>query len=435
MKNRFAQSLLLLLITLVFNPLFSQNAVDTYYQEGDLVYEDHIYKAGIRTVRLYPIGSELSMPIIKLGGGGRLLLEFDDLYEDYVDYSYRIVHCDANWQPSALMPAQYLSNFQDFIINQFEYSTNALLPYTNYQLTIPNDQVQLTKSGNYLLVVYANGDKDDLVLSRRFMIYEDFVSAGGVVKRSSLVDNFDTHQEIDFTLNHPNYTIQNPFQDLQVVLMQNQRWDNAIRNLKPLFVQNNQLTYNYDRENNFSGINEFRFFDIKNLLTLTQNIRRVNRDSVYTVYMKTDLPKTIEPYEVWPDINGNYTIRRLDAGNSSSEADYAYVDFILDYPNPVETGDVYLFGKFTDWKLLPEYKLTYDYVRSAYRVKALMKQGFYNYSYALSKDGKYSADLSLMEGDHWETENDYQLLIYNREVGIRYDRLVGFGTLTSQDLY
>lgn len=416
-------------------PISAQNAVDEYYKQGPLVYEDHVYKSGIRTVRLYPIGSEFRMPIIRLNSMERLQLEFDDLFEDYVDYSYRIVHCDANWTPSALMPAQYLSNFQDFILTQFEYSTNALIPYTNYRLSIPNEQVRLTKSGNYLLIIYANGNKEDLVLSRRFMLYEDVVSVGGVVRRSSVVDNYDTHQEIDFTLSHPNYVIQNPFRDLQVVVMQNQRYDNVIKNLKPRFVQNNQLDYNYDRENNFAGINEFRFFDTKNLLTLTQNIRRVNRDSVYTVFMKTDEPKTITRYTVWDDLNGQYVIRRLDATNSNTEADYAYVDFILDYPIPSEEGDIYLFGKFTDWKLLPEYKLQYDYDRSAYRTKILLKQGYYNYVYALSKDGSFSADLSLMEGDHWETENDYQVLIYNREVGIRYDRLVGFGTLSSQDLY
>ncbi len=415
--------------------MLGQNAVDEYYKQGPLVYEDHVYKSGIRTVRLYPIGSEFKMPIIRLNGGERLQLEFDDLFEDYVDYSYRIVHCDANWTPSALMPAQYLSNFQDFILTQFEYSINTLIPYTNYRLTIPNEQVRLTKSGNYLLVIYANGDKEDLVLSRRFMLYEDFISVGGVIERSSVVDNYDTHQEVDFTLSHPNYTIQNPFRDLQVVVMQNQRYDNAIKNLKPRFVQNNQLNYNYDRENNFAGINEFRFFDIKNLLTLTQNVRRINRDSVFTVFMKNDEPKTIERYTVWDDLNGQYVIRRLDATNSNTEADYAYVDFLLQYPIPNEEGDIYLFGKFTDWKLLPEYKLQYDYVRNAYRTKVLLKQGYYNYVYALSKDGSFSADLSLMEGDHWETENDYQILIYNREVGIRYDRLVGFGTLSSQDLY
>lgn len=415
--------------------LSAQNALDEYYLEGDLVYEDHIYKSGIRTVRLFPVGSELEMPIIKLNSGEQLKLEFDDLYEDYVNYNYRIIHCDANWQPSALMPAQYLSNFQDFIINQFEYSVNALIPYTNYSLTLPNEKVQLTKSGNYLLVVFANADKNDLIFSKRFMVYEDFVVPGGVVKRSSLTDKYDTHQEVDFTLHHPNYTIQNPFRDLQVVLMQNQRWDNAITQLKPQFVQNNALVYNYDKENNFGGINEFRFFDFKNTLTTTLNVSRIVRDSVFTVFLKPDINKALRGYTVWEDLNGYYVIRRLDATKNSSEADYCYVDFFLESAAPLSQGDVYVFGKFTDFKLLPEYKMKYDYTRNGYRLKALLKQGYYNYAYAMSKNGAYEADLSTIEGDHWETENDYQILIYNREVGIRYDRLVGYGTLSSQDLY
>jgi hypothetical protein len=415
--------------------LCAQNALDEYYLEGDLVYEDHIYKAGIRTVRLFPIGQELDMPIIRLNSGEQLHLEFDDLYEDFVNYSYRIIHCDANWKPSAIMPAQYLSNFQDFILNSFEYSTNALIPYTNYKLTFPNEQVQLTKSGNYLLVVYANGDKNDLVFSKRFMVYEDLVAPGGVVKRSSLTQNYDTHQEIDFTLNHPNYHIQNPFRDLTVILMQNQRWDNAIAELKPQFVQNTALVYNYDRENNFPGTNEYRFFDFKNTQTTTLNISRITRDSVYTAFLKTDLSKAIARYTVWEDINGQYVIRRLDATNSSSEADYCYVDFFLQSEAPLENGDVYVYGKFTDFKLLPEYKMRYDYTRGGYRLRTLLKQGYYNYAYATNAPGAYEADLSTFEGDHWETENQYQILVYNREVGLRYDRLVGYVVLSSEDLY
>ncbi len=423
-------SLLLLLLT--GSRMIAQE--NQYYNEDRLRYEDFIYQPGIFTVKFHPLNNDQGMPIIKLNSGERLILRFDDLYEDFVDYSYTIIHCNHDWTPSNILKAQYLSSYQDYYLTNYEYSTNALIPYTHYDLVIPNNNMRFTKSGNYILKVYRDDDPDKLVLTRRFMVFEDRVGIGGQVRRATQVDKRDTHQEIDFTINHSNYHIQNPFQDLHVTIMQNQRWDNPITNLKPQFVQNAQLLYNYDDENTFHGINEFRFFDIKNLQVLTQNVRRISQDSVYTAYLATDQERSITRYAVYFDINGHYVVRRLDAGNSETEADYAYVDFILDYPAPLQDGDIYIFGKFSDWKLLPQYRMQYDYVRNAYRGKFLLKQGYYNYMYALQENNG-QLDVEAIEGSHWETENTYQILVYNREVGLRYDRLVGFNELSSEDLY
>ena len=172
----------------------------------------------------------------------------------------------------------------------------------------------------------------------------------------------------------------------------------------------------------------------KNLQALSQNVRRVNQDSLYHAFIRAEAPRLISKYAVQFDINGQYVVRRLDAGDSDLEADYVDVNFLLKHPEPYREGDVYIFGKFSDWQLLPEYKLKYDYARGAYLGNFRLKQGFYNYSYALAMDsGKIN--LETVEGSHWETENDYQILIYNREVGSRYDRLIGIGELSSEDLY
>ena len=294
-------------LKLVFLSLISLllNAQNNYYEEDRLRYEDFIYQPGIKTVQFHPAGDDLAMPVIKLFSGEQLLLSFDDLYEDYAEYSYTIIHCNADWTPSNLLQSEYLSNFQDYYLSEYEYSINALIPYTNYRLTIPNSNMRFTKSGNYLLKIYRDNDPDKLVITRRFMVYEDRVTIGAQVRRATQVENKNTHQEIDFTINHTNYTIQNPFQDLNVVLMQDQRWDNPITTLKPQFVQNTQLIYQYDDINTFHGINEFRWFDIKNLQVLTQNVRKIDRDSVYTAYLATDEPRTISRYTVYFDINGH----------------------------------------------------------------------------------------------------------------------------------
>jgi hypothetical protein len=424
---------------LVFGLLFSVNGhaqyvLDEYYNQKDMLYEDHVYKEGIKTVRLHPINDEMAMPIINLNGGV-LRLSFDDLYADFMNLSYTIIHCNADWTPSGLLTQEYIANLQDGYIQNYEYSLNTLFSYTHYNLDIPNGNMRLLKSGNYIVKVYASNDPTDLVLTKRFMVYEDIVTAGGQVYRPTVVDYFNTGQEVRFTISHPNYEIPNPFTDLKVHVMQNQRWDNAITNLKPQFLQNNQLVYNYNRETTFSGDNEFRFFDIKNMRTLTLNMRRVDIDSVFTVYLKDDASREIVRYSTYPDINGQFVVRRLDATNSASEADYVYVDFQLRYPEPLSEGDVYVFGKFSDWKLLPEYRLTYDRYRKAYHSKLLLKQGYYNFMYAVYDGNNKAADVTKVEGSHWETENTYQILVYNREIGQRYDRLIGFGEISSADLY
>lgn len=429
------QKLLLFFTLLAAQQLFAQTAYDEYYTEDRLRYEDYIYQEGIFSIKFHPNDDNLAMPAIPLYGSKTLLLSFDDLYEDYVNYSYTIVHCNADWTPSNLLPQEYLSNFTDYYLEEYEYSLNALVPYTHYNLQIPNSNTRFTKSGNYLLIIYRDDDKNNRVLTRRFFVYEDVASVGAQVKRATQVEKMNTHQEIDFTINHTNYTIQNPFQDLQVHIYQNQRWDNVLTTLKPQFVQNQSLVYNYDDINTFSGGNEFRFFDIKNLQVLTQNVARTTRDSLWYVYLKAQAPKPISKYAVFFDINGQFVVRRLDADNSDTEADYAYVDFYLDAPMPYADGDVYIFGKITDWKLLPQFKLQYDYNRKAYKGQILLKQGYYNYMFATLKDGNSKINTRIFEGEHWETENTYQFFIYNREVGQRYDRLIGYSTATSEDLY
>lgn len=412
--------------------LSAQN--DPYYEEPQMRYDDFVYQEGITAVRFNPQSDRLALPVIKLYSGDRLELSFDDLFEDFANYNYTVIHCDADWQPSGLMKSDYLQNFQDYYITTYEYSLNTFVPYTNYKLTLPNADLNFSKSGNYILKVYRDDDEEQLVLTRKFMVYEPLVSASGKVKRATKVEKMITHQEIDFVINHAGYQIQEPFRDLKVVILQNQRWDNALTTLKPQFVQNGQLTYNYDDENTFEGLNEFRTFDTKNLRTLSQNIRRITQDSIFHAYLLTEAPRMLSKYSVLFDINGQFVIRRLDATDSDLESDYVDVHFLLKYPEPITNGDLYIFGKFSDWKLLPQYKLKYNYARGAYLGNFMLKQGYYNYTYAVQQDnGKTNID--LIEGSHWETENQYQILIYNREVGSRYDRLIGMNELSSEDLY
>lgn len=441
--NGFYQQLmnvriLLLLIGahLAKGPLHAQYVEDAFYQDGPLRYSDHVYQQGLRSVQLAPVGSDRGFPIIALNSGEQLLFTFDDLYEEYVEYSYTVIHCDANWKPSDLLSSQYLANLTNDYINDYTYSINALVPYTHYRLTLPNEKINFTKSGNYLLLVYRDGDQSKPVITRRFMVYEELVNIGATVKRPTAVSLMNTHQEIDFNIYHPNYNIQNPYQDLTVHVLQNHRYDNAIMDLKPRFIQQGELVYNYDQENTFAGTNEFRFFDTKNLQSLTQNVREIKRTDKFEVYLTREEPRTSSAYSTWPDIDGQYAVRRLGAVNSATTADYALVSFYLRRPEGPLPRPVYVFGELSTWKLRPEFRMQWDEEARAYRLQAYLKQGYYNYMYAQLPDKpSHGANLKPLEGSYWETQNTYQILVYNRELGARYDRLIGYGAFNSQDLF
>jgi hypothetical protein len=78
----------------------------------------------------------------------------------------------------------------------------------------------------------------------------------------------------------------------------------------------------------------------------------------------------------------------------------------------------------TDWKMLPEYRLSFDERAGAFLAKVYLKQGYYNYGYAIPDD-RGKPDFSFLEGNWYATENQYTLLTYFRPRGGQYDQLVG----------
>ena len=91
----------------------------------------------------------------------------------------------------------------------------------------------------------------------------------------------------------------------------------------------------------------------------------------------------------------------------------------------------------TDWKLKEEFRMVYNNRINGYICKALLKQGYYEYEYVLSPNKK-SRDKPLYthtetEGDWYETENQYTILIYYHPLGERYDQLIGYYLLNSNE--
>jgi hypothetical protein len=354
-------------------------------------------------------------------------LSFDDLDGDLKHYKYTIIHCEADWTTSEnLHVSDYIDGFREDNIEDFAYSFNTTVHYTHYSLDFPSRDLKPKISGNYLMVVFLD-DPSNIVLTWRFMIMEASpIGITGNVHQASAMATHFTHQEVDFSIQMNGMKILDPTREIKVVITQNDRWDNAIRNLKPRFVRTESMDYDYDNENAFPGGNEFRAFDTKSLIAQSERIRHIDYDSGgYEVYLLDDARRTFKNYTSDKEINGRKLIKNEEyAQNSDIEADYAWVYFSLPMESIPSGGQLYILGSLTDWQLDDNNRMSYDYPNKRYYKKLYLKQGYYNYLYVFQDSKTKRSDLGLIEGNHWETENEYTVWVYYHENGGLYDRLI-----------
>lgn len=450
MRNKFNFCLLLLILFFIISDVWAQKSkkaslwkslntatnVDTvsddYYGSNSIRYEDYVYKKNIKTVQLRDESFELTKAILNLGSVEKLKLSFDDLDADLKNYSYTLIHCNYNWEPSDLMPNEYIDGFLDNSINDYRYSFNTLQKYTHYNVSFPNNSMRITKTGNYILKVYQDNNPESIVITRRFMVFQNKIAIESNVFAASIIEDRLFKHEIDFKINYAGYQINNPYNDLKIVLTQNNRWDNAKTNLKPIFVKDQELVYDYDEQNVFAGGNEFRFFDIRSIRYHSERIYGVKTDSAGNhVELYKDEKRSFKRYYSQSDMNGDFLIKVQEGSNSEVEADYCYVTFFLPYDTPLTEGNLYVFGAYNAWKYNTENLLHYNAARFGYECTLYLKQGYYNYEYVFLKDGEVAADETLIEGMHYDTENDYAIYVYHRQPGTFYDQLIGLKRLNS----
>jgi len=422
MTGSFKYNLLLLIVILF--PVFVA---------AQLPNDNIIYQTNIKTVQLYKEGFELAYPVITLNSSEHLKLSFDDLDSGNKRYKFTILHCESDWTTSAeLSPFDYIEGYREENIDDYAYSYNTTVIYTHYFVTFPTAGMRPKISGNYILLVYLE-DTSNMAFTRRFMVVESTpVGIQGRITQSSRMEMRNTGQQIDFIVDLNGFRVSNMRQDIKVVVQQNERWDNTLWNIRPRFIRGETLDYTYDENNVFNGGNEFRVFDIKSLLYQSEHISRILYDTATQVYLVEERPKSYKNYILEKDLNGRYFIRNDEnAMNSDIEADYAWVHFFLPIPAMIGNGKLYILGALTNWQLDNAATMTYSFDRKGYELNLLLKQGLYNYIIVFVETGKLTGDESLIEGSHWETENEYTVYVYYRESGGLYDRLVALQNINS----
>ncbi|MGE4287388.1 MAG: DUF5103 domain-containing protein [Salinivirgaceae bacterium] len=397
------------------------------------VYSNAQIKPSIKTARVFVKGNEQSYPAIELEGDALLHFSFDDLSSEAVDYSYQIIHCNADWTVSELFSNEFMDGFNENAIYDYDYSVNTRIPYVHYRVDLPNSEVQFKVSGNYIFRVIESDKPEQTVLMLRFSVYEPLVSVQAKVERPVAADVRNNSQEVQLSIIHHQLTINDPFNEVKVLISQNNRPDRLISDLKPAFVRDNELVYGFSGQQVFKGGNEYYLINFSDIHRGGLNINQVAYvDSIYHVQVKMHERRSYKHYFWEEDMNGKYLINLNSSEDSWKSADYAWVHFDLLMPEPMLSGKLFVYGSFNHWQLQPENELSYNFDTKTYQARILLKQGYYNYVFVYADTYTKATDESVLEGSHFETENDYLIWVYHRNISLNYDRLVGYQVINSK---
>ena len=372
--------------------------------------------------------NENVIPIFKLSDGFQF--QFDDLFGNEANYYFEIVHCDYNWNPTDIPKAEYMKGFDGQRIQEYENSINTLQIYSHYKLPIPNQFMQLRISGNYILKIL--DESKEVILSRKFIIYEDLVTVPIQIRRARTANYLEYKHNIEFSIKSQAINFQTPVKNIKIALFQNGQLNNAIKNIVPQYTIGNELIYKYDTETQFWAGNEFLFFDNSNIRSAGNSISRIDSSNgIYNSHLFTSNARINSQYTLFPDVNGNYIVRNLGAVKNEIEADYAWVYFSLSAPTFMKNKGIYITGMFNNYSVSPEYKMDFNAEKNLYEKAILIKQGFTNFQYQVADDKGNIDGENAIDGNFWQTENNYTILVYYRENNDRYQKVIGKATVNS----
>ena len=381
----------------------------------------------IKSVQFYSNTSQSQLPVLRLGDP--LNLSFDDIIGDEADYYYTITHHNYDWTPSVLAKTEYLKGVDDVRIMNYTNSVSTLQLYTHYELQIPNQYTTaLLKSGNYLLSVFNN--EDELIFSRKFMIYDPQVTVGVEILRTRNLEYIEEKQVVNFNVDGGDLILINPENTVKPLIIQNNDLKRAIGPIKPQFSIGNMLQYRYDEETSFFAGNEFFDFDNKDIRAATNRVQYIELIDLYHNYLFGNITRDNTVYTYNPDLNGNFKINTIQGDEPKVNAEYAWIHFSLDHPQRALDEEIHVYGNFNNYVIEDATKMQYNPESKRYELPLLLKQGYYNYRYVVVKDGSL-LPFNPVDGDFWQTENIYDVLIYYRRPGGRFDELIGAGNALS----
>lgn len=388
-----------------------------------------IFDRRFRTLKTEVEDNFMSPPVIRLGTNDRILVKFDEIGEDNSYLEYRLIHCDADWQPSRLIESEYLEGFNSVRIEDYAYSTATFVHYVNYLIAFPNEELQIKHSGNYLLQVYDPERPEETLLQTRFQVTENIARIEGTVTSRTDMGHNTYWQQLAFEIDCQGIGEFNPYQDIIVYVTQNNREATKRRIMTPLRVSGDKIIYEHLNDLVFGASNEYRRFE-----SVSNSFPGMRVDSLrymgsnYHVWLKVDEPRQSASYSYDQTQHGRFLVREYNSTDSDIGADYITVHFLLECPE-LPAYDIYLDGEFTHDRMDKENQLTYDHHVGGYVAEVPLKQGAYNYQYVTRSRQTGEISTSTIEGDKYETLNEYGIAVYFRPPGARADRLISYRIL------
>lgn len=397
-------------------------------------FSDAVYRSSVQTVRFHMYGDQFSLPVYNMNTGRQLELNFDDMDADVKSYYYTFQLCDYNWKPVDISQFSYIKGFTQQRITTYRYSSIALTRYTHYQAILPDRGTAITMSGNYLLKVYLDGDTSKLVFTCRMMVVDSKATIKAQVVQPFMPQLAHTHQKIIFQANIAGLDAFSTAQQVKVVILQNNRWDNAIQDIAPTFVRGNMLEYNTENNGIFAGGKEWRWLDLRSFRLQSDRVDSAHyKKNATEIFLKTDADLSAQRYIFFSDYNGMYSVETYETINPLWQGDYATVHFSFFPPggSAYADKDVYLAGQLTGYSYNEKNRMIFNADKKVYECTLFLKQGYYNYAY-IAVDKNKPLQKTDLEGNYWETENTYTILMYYRSFTDRADQLIGISTINSR---
>lgn len=404
--------------------------------QAQLPLKEELRSQTISSIKLYKVGNQEAYPVLPLNQQAGIELHFDDMQQSSRNYYYTYVLCNADWTPVNLSSMDYIRGFSQVRINQYRFSTGTQSRYVHYQATLPASNCVPSRSGNYMLKVFENSDTSKLAFSKKILVVDNKATIATAMQQPFAQDKYLTHQKVKVNVTFKNIDILNPARELKIVVMQNNRWDNARLISNPTFISGK--VYEYSDENNmvFEAGKEWRWLDLRSFRLQSDRVASVNYNKTpYEVFVRPDTIRSPARYFYYSDIDGRYAIANHEPVNPWWQSDIARVHFTFlpRTPEMFTNQDIYLFGEMTQYQLNNSTRLQWNESMGVYETTYMLKNGYYNYCYVTVPKNNPNAEPSirLTEGSMWETENDYRVLVYYTSFGSRSDELIGIAEFNS----
>lgn len=415
-------------IWLILSVLFT--VFDTVLYAENTVFRTQPMVSEIKTLQVIVDGDFMKLPVIDMEQMSELEISFDYLADEQPWLTYSIVHCNADWQMDDLSEMDYVEGFFPKRIEDVRPSFNTFISYYHYSVRIPDEDVKLTASGNYAVLIHPDDDDEEIVAVATFSVSEKLAFVKGAVSVNTDIDYKQSHQQMSFQVSWSNNNL--PYLDaaseLEVVIRQNRRDETRRSAGVPSRMESGHAVYENNRNLIFDAGNNYRRFEFTDERYATIGVDNIRYEApYYCVSLRQDKPRNASNFLFDKDQNGRYLIRALRVTDKNIEAEYFKARFTLKAPAMFDRKDIYISGDFTSGQYLDEFRMQHDDETGLYWKDVVLKQGAYNYMYVV--DG----DPSAIEGNFYEAENEYDLYVYYRPNGARYDRLLGVSILASDN--